>query len=267
MELARIGVAGSALVTVVVGAVTAGCGGSNNASPTDSVTSSRSAAPSTSSSVASPSPGQRMDYSALLIKPTDIGGDLTAPQPPVLNPNNAPGVAQLFASADNSRRIGDSILIVADPATAAAGIDNTKANYGGKVNGTWQPVDVGSNGRMISGYFARQLPSGDGAAIQRGQGIGQPRIRQRAQRSDRFGHGHRYRAQAGRRDQAGPAQLAPAAPTPGRAIADRKQHTWRSSPPTDAECLCPHRFWPPEPWRGRASVGAGAPRSGFSGFR
>ena len=151
MELARIGVAGSALVTVVVGAVTAGCGGSNNASPTDSVTSSRSAAPSTSSSVASPSPGQRMDYSALLIKPTDIGGDLTAPQPPVLNPNNAPGVAQLFASADNSRRIGDSILIVADPATAAAGIDNTKANYGGKVNGTWQPVDVGSNGTMISG--------------------------------------------------------------------------------------------------------------------
>nr|WP_276807231.1 hypothetical protein [Mycobacterium nebraskense] len=92
-----------------------------------------------------------MDSSALLIKPTDMGGDLTAPQPPVLNPNNAPGVAQLFASADNSRRIGDTILIVADPATAAAGIDNTKANYGGKVSGTWQPVDVGSNGTMISG--------------------------------------------------------------------------------------------------------------------
>ncbi len=151
MELARIGVAGSAVVTVVVGAAIAGCGGSNNASPTNSVTSSRSVAPSTSSSVASPSPGQPMDYSALLIKPADIGGDLTAPQPPVLNPNNAPGVAQLFTSADNSRRIGDSILIVADPATAAAGIDNTKANYGGKVNGTWQPVDVGSNGTMISG--------------------------------------------------------------------------------------------------------------------
>jgi hypothetical protein len=151
MEVARIRVGGWAVATVVVGAAIAGCGGSNNASPTSSVTSSRSAAPSTSSSVAGPSPGQPMDYSALLIKPTDIGGDLTAPQPPVLNPNNAPGVAQLFASADNSRRIGDSILIVADPATVAVGIDNTKANYGGKVNGTWQPVDVGSNGSMISG--------------------------------------------------------------------------------------------------------------------
>ncbi len=147
MEAARLGVAGWAVVAVVVGAGLAGCGGSNNASPT----SSRSAAVSTSSSVASPSPGQPMDYSALLIKPADIGGDLTAPQPPVRNPNNAPGVAQLFASADNSRRIGDSILIVADPATAAAGIDNTKANYRGKVNGTWQPIDVGSNGTMISG--------------------------------------------------------------------------------------------------------------------
>ena len=50
MELARIGVAGSALVTVVVGAVTAGCGGSNNASPTDSLTSV--GRPPTSSSVA-----------------------------------------------------------------------------------------------------------------------------------------------------------------------------------------------------------------------
>ncbi|OBF50133.1 hypothetical protein A5756_00795 [Mycobacterium sp. 852002-53434_SCH5985345] len=147
MEVARIDAAGWAVATVMAGATLAGCGGGNNASPTDS----SSAARSMSSSVSSPSPGQPMDYSALLIKPADIGGDLTAPQPPVLNPNNAPGVAQLFASADHSRRIGDSILIVADPATAAAGIDRTRANYGGTVNGTWQPIDVGSNGTIISG--------------------------------------------------------------------------------------------------------------------
>lgn len=53
--------------------------------------------------------------------------------------------------ADNSRRIGVSILIVADPATAAAGIANTKVNYRRKVKGIWQPVGVGSNGTMISG--------------------------------------------------------------------------------------------------------------------
>jgi hypothetical protein len=68
-----------------------------------------------------------MDYSGLLIKPSEIGGDFTAPQPPVLNPNNAAGVAQLFANADSSRRIGDTILIVADPAAAAAGSTTPKA--------------------------------------------------------------------------------------------------------------------------------------------
>jgi hypothetical protein len=148
MKVGRIGVAGWTFATgVMVGAALAGCGGSNNPSPTHS----SSAAPSDSSSVASPSPGQPTDYSAILIKPTDIPGDLTVPQPPVLNPNNASGVAQLFASADNKRRIGDSILIFADPATAAAGVETTRANYGGKVSGTWQLVDVGSNGTMIYG--------------------------------------------------------------------------------------------------------------------
>ncbi|OBH93298.1 hypothetical protein [Mycobacterium sp. E2733] len=148
MKVRRIGVAGWAVATgVVVGAALAGCGGGNNPAPTYS----SSASPSVSSSVASPSPGQPTDYTALLIKPADIPGDLTTPQPPVLNPNNAPGVAQLFASADNKRRIGDSILIFADPATAAAEVESTRANYGGKVIGTWHPVDVGAGGIMISG--------------------------------------------------------------------------------------------------------------------
>jgi hypothetical protein len=69
----------------------------------------------------------------------------------VLNPNNAVGVAQLFANSDKSRRIWDTISIVADPAAAAAGLDSTKNSYAGKVSGTWQPVDVGSNGAMVSG--------------------------------------------------------------------------------------------------------------------
>ena len=118
-----------------------------------SPTSSSPPTPSTTMSTTTPgaAPPVPLDYTTLLIKPSDIGGDLTAPQPPVLNPNNAPGVAQLFANADNSRRIGDTILIVDDPATAATGIENTKTNYAGKVSGTWQPVDVGSNGAMLSG--------------------------------------------------------------------------------------------------------------------
>ena len=150
MELARITVAGWAVATVVVGAAATGCGNDHETSSPS--TSTTSAASSTGSGgVTSPSPGQATDYSNLLIKPSDIGGDFTTPQPPVLNPNNAPGVAQLFANADNSRRIGDTILIVADPAVAAAGLDNTKANYAGKVSGTWQPIDIGTHGAIISG--------------------------------------------------------------------------------------------------------------------
>ncbi|MEE6178947.1 hypothetical protein [Mycobacterium sp. 050134] len=142
--VARISVAVTA--ALVAGAAVAGCGGNTASGPSSSPSTTSVA----SGSVTSP-PGQPRDYSSLLIKASDVGGDFTAPQPPVLNPNNAAGVAQLFASADNSRRIGDTILIVADPAAAAAGVENTKTNYGSKVSGTWQPVDVGSNGTMISG--------------------------------------------------------------------------------------------------------------------
>jgi hypothetical protein len=150
MEFARITAAGCAVATLVVGAATTGCStGTKTASPSSGATSSSSAASSTGSGT--PAPGQPTDYSSLLIKASDVGGDVNAPQPPVLNPNGATGVAQLFANADNSRRIGDTILIVADSATAAAGLDNTKTNYAGKVSGAWQPVDVGSNGTLISG--------------------------------------------------------------------------------------------------------------------
>jgi hypothetical protein len=153
MELARITVTGWVVATLMVGTAVSGCSNEHTASapPSSSGPATSSAAPTDSSTVTSPAPGQPTDYSALLIKPSDIGPDITTPQPPVLNPNNAPGVAQLFTNADNSRRIGDTILIVADPAAAATGVDNTKKNYAGKVSGAWQPVDVGSNGTMISG--------------------------------------------------------------------------------------------------------------------
>ena len=160
MELARVTVVGWAAVTLVVGAATTGC--THHAaspwdrppsSPATSSTSSSSATTSSTSASAVPSqpPTQPTDYSSLLIKASDIGADFTAPQPPVLLPNNAAGVAQLFANADNSHRIGITIMIVADAASAAVGVENTKANYADKVTGTWQPVDVGSNGAMISG--------------------------------------------------------------------------------------------------------------------
>jgi hypothetical protein len=157
MALARVTAVGWAAATLVVGAATTGCG-HHAVSPWDrpqATFSSPSSSATTSSTgpsaTTSPSPTQPTDYSSLLIKASDIGADFNAPQPPVVLPNNAAGVAQLFANADNSRRIGITIMIVADPASAAVGVENTKANYAGKVSGTWQPVDVGSNGAIISG--------------------------------------------------------------------------------------------------------------------
>ncbi len=140
MDLARTSIAGWALVVIAVGAATTGCGGDKKAS-----------APSSAGSSGATSLAPLADYTALLINAGDIGGDFTASQPPVQNPNGAAGVAQLFTNADGSRRIGDTILIVADAPTATTALDNTKNNYGSKVSGTWQPVDVGSGAAMISG--------------------------------------------------------------------------------------------------------------------
>lgn len=156
MEVVRIGVAGWAVIAVVAGAAIAGCGSNNKvSSPSPSTASfSPTVTSSLSSAVTGPPPGQVTDYGFLLIKPGDVGGNLTAAQPPLLNPNNAPGAAQLFATADNSRRVWDTIVIGADPAAAAAELGTARTTYAGKVSGAWQPLAVGSNGTMISGASA-----------------------------------------------------------------------------------------------------------------
>lgn len=145
MHNAPISLAGWAAVAVVVAAGTAGCANGGKAPSATSTTAARPGG------AASPSPAQPTDYSGLLIKANDLGADFVAPQPPVLNPNNTSGVSQFFVNADKSRRVGDSIQVVADPATALVGVNNTRANYGGRVSGDWQPIDVGSNGVIISG--------------------------------------------------------------------------------------------------------------------
>lgn len=148
MEVDRIGIAGWAVAIVVVGAASTGCGGADKASPPSA---SSTTASTSSSAVTGPPSGQPSDYGFLLIKPNDVGGGLTAPQSPMLNPNNAPGVAQLFANADSSRRMWDTITVAADPSAATAELASTQSGYNGKVNGSWQPLAVGANGGTISG--------------------------------------------------------------------------------------------------------------------
>jgi hypothetical protein len=137
MKLARKIFVVWAVAAGTVGAITTGCGNDKKAPP-----------PSSSAAASS---SQAAGYAALLMKASDIGGDFNASQPPVQNPNGVAGVEVLFANPDNSRRIGDTISIVADPSAAAAALDSTKRNYADRVTGTWQPADVGSSGSMISG--------------------------------------------------------------------------------------------------------------------
>ncbi len=136
VKLARKTLVNWAVAATIVGGIATGCGNEHKAPMSSSAAFSNS---------------QPSGYGALLIKPSDIGGDFNASQPPVQNPNGAAGVEVLFANPDNSRRIGDTISIFADPAAAVAALDNTKSSYASKVTGTWQPAAVGSNGSMISG--------------------------------------------------------------------------------------------------------------------
>ena|ERR1700744_4677453 len=143
MQIARATVVGCAAASLVVGAVTTGCSSEKGSSPSGSVS---------TTAITSGAPLQ--DYTALLINATDIGADYTAPQPATQNPNGAAGVQQLFANADSSRRIGDAILLALNPDLAAAGVAKTKTNYASKVSGDWAPVDVGTNGTIISATSA-----------------------------------------------------------------------------------------------------------------
>jgi len=142
-----------AIATIVLGGAGTGCGGPDKAPAQSSSSASASSAASSTGSTAAGGPSMvgSSDYSALLMKPSDVGGDFNPSQPPVLNPDGADGVEVLFVNPDNTRRIGDTISILADPAAAAARLDGVRNDYLSRVSGTWQPAEVGSNGSMISG--------------------------------------------------------------------------------------------------------------------
>lgn len=126
-----------------------GCG-KDSAPPAASKSATSSSA--ATSTTASP-PAQPVDYSALLIKATD----LVAPEefiasPPVQDPDGKPGIATSFGNADRTHVVGDTILILPDPAAATAALEAAKSALGGSVvGGTPAPIEVGSGGISVSG--------------------------------------------------------------------------------------------------------------------
>lgn len=126
-------------------------------SSTSATSATTSASTSTSASAGaaetSSAPAPSVDYSALLIK----GTDLVAPEqfvatPPMQDPNGKPGVATSFKNADSTHVVGDTILVLPDPAAATAALEAAKATLGTTVvGGTPTPFQVGTGGVSATG--------------------------------------------------------------------------------------------------------------------
>ena len=158
MKIPMIALAGLAATSMVVGVSVVGCAGnkSSTTSSSGSATSagSNSAASSSSSAASSSSSAAAADYTALLIKAGDITlpGDTFTGQPPIQNPNGQPGAAQIFGNQNDTRHVGDTILILPDPDQAVSELDEEKAALGDSVKGgTPAPAAVGTSGTMVSG--------------------------------------------------------------------------------------------------------------------
>jgi hypothetical protein len=154
MKIPILALAGLAASSMVVGVSVVGCG-SNKSSTTSSSGSATSSANNSAASSASSAPTS--DYTALLIKASDITlpGDTFTAQPPIQNPNGQSGVAQMFSNQNDTRHIGDDILILPDADQAVSELDEEKAALGNTVTGgTPAPAAVGTGGTMISGAAA-----------------------------------------------------------------------------------------------------------------
>ncbi|KBZ62324.1 hypothetical protein K875_03245 [Mycobacterium [tuberculosis] TKK-01-0051] len=146
-------VLGLTATAVLIGVAVVGCGGgkSPTASSGSASSSSPAASPGSSAGAAPASPGAPVDYSNLLIKPSDVGPNATADGPPSQNPSGITGVGQVFKNPDGKRTIIDTIAVFPDAATATQTAANMRDVVGKKVNGQQQPIDVGTNGFLVIG--------------------------------------------------------------------------------------------------------------------
>ncbi|MDT7762959.1 MAG: hypothetical protein QOC63_2379 [Mycobacterium sp.] len=151
MKIPMIAVVGLTATTMVVGVSVAGCGSNKSSTTSSSGSSTSSASKSVTSSSSS---AQTADYTALLIKSSDITlpGDTFTDPPPIQTPNGQPGVATVFTNQTDTREISDDILILPDAPGAVNALNGSTAALGNTVTGgTPVPAAVGTAGTMVSG--------------------------------------------------------------------------------------------------------------------
>jgi hypothetical protein len=146
-----VGIAASA---AVLAASATACSSNMSASTAASSGSASSSAATSTGAASSSTAAASADYSTLLIKASDITapGDTFTAQPPTLNPNGKDGVATVFANQNDTREIGDTILVLPDASGANTALDGSIGALGSAVTGgTPQSAQVGSSSTVVSG--------------------------------------------------------------------------------------------------------------------
>jgi hypothetical protein len=146
MKVRAIRFAGlTAIAVLAIGAPLDACSSkapSNGSSPSPSKNSSTSRAAPASN-----------NYSNLLVNPNNVW-DTTAysAAPPIQNPNGQTGIQDVYTHRDNTRKVTDTISVLADPPAATASLQKSQAGLGSRVaNGQTQPAPVGTGGTIVSG--------------------------------------------------------------------------------------------------------------------
>lgn len=149
------------LAATMLAASVAGCGSTTSSSTTKSG-SAASATTTGSSSANSSAPAQPSDYTALLIKATDIDAPMPfIAGPPTSNPNGQPGAAVTFSSQPHPEdqngvtvkdvQIVDTIQVLPDPAAATSALNSAKTGQGVVKDPKTDSATVGAGGTILSG--------------------------------------------------------------------------------------------------------------------
>lgn len=145
-------------LTAVSAAVLLTAVGCGDKSTTDSSSSTSEKASATSSaattSAESTASAANQDYTGLLIDAAEITapGDTFTAQAPTVDPNGQPGVATVFSNGDDTREIGDTILILPDADAAAVAFQGAQGALSGSVTGgAPEAANVGTDSVMVAG--------------------------------------------------------------------------------------------------------------------
>jgi hypothetical protein len=156
MRVSQMMLAGPLAATMLAASV-AGC-----SSTSPSATKSGSATAVTTTGPKSSVPAQPSDYTALLIKATDLDAPMPfIAGPPTSNPNGQPGAAITFNSQPHPEdqngvtvkdvHIVDTIQVLPDPAAATSALNSAKTGQGLVKDPKTEPASVGTGGATLSG--------------------------------------------------------------------------------------------------------------------